>query len=314
MTRATKSIMVFAVIAFALMIVAFITPEWQSVSEESDDGLTTTRTTVSLQGFSRKTVEEDQSGEFVKSVEIKGSLKVGDLTVITKTPNSEKVETISPPYSDAIYKAIGSLLTDSITARDGVIGTGIPAVALGVGFLVCFCLSQKGKGPRFCSTIGTILVAATVLFVFVGVFLYSKVLDVGICLVVWTGFCIFAVLIACFIGQIEHGGRKRHLPLVFWCMALLLGVVALAVPYWMSESRETFVDAIPDYTRLDRRYSGVDAYGEETRKTDLDGNIISSFSFDSRYRGDTFTTVSIQNGKTTSKTLTKCSEDRKSVV
>lgn len=314
MSRVMTLLIVFTVFAFALMVIGFLTPSWQSESEEDTDGqakTTETLTTVGLTDFHwSKSSYSAADGSFISSDEYSGPLTVGDLTHVRKTPTTEKTEIITPPASEQIYKIIGSVLSDSVEARDGVIGTGIPALLFACAFLLCLVLSHKRKGHAKCRHIGVVFIIITILLVFVGVFLYSEVLNVGACLVVWTGFCIFAALTGFFVGNAGGSGRARWTPIGFWLLALLLAGVALGVSRWMSQTRDTLrSDGIsPDYTIRSSQYAGVNGYGFENSVLDSSGVKSSATSFSSTFFGDSFTTVVFLKGNTVTTTYQKCDD------
>jgi len=302
-----------SVTALILMIAAFSVPQWQNkkVSEDTN-GNTGAVTTVSYQvGMTTWTFNsetDDSNGNLQTKSTLQGQLASdGSFVITTTTPTLTTTSTMNPPQSTTFYQNAGvvSLINDSITARNGALGTGIPAFLLGLVFLIMLGVSQQGRGKTWFRPIAVLLCVLTAVMTFIGVFLYSKVLDIGFSFILWAGFAIFCLLGGIFTIIGDTGKKGRFLPLTCMILAIILGVVSLSTKNWYSEVN----DSRPSGQQVVTANAGVKAYTVLTQNYDTTGvTLQSSQQIWSSFDSDTFQqeTDVVSPPSSQTLTITKC--------
>jgi len=255
-----------------------------------------------------QTEVDDNSGNMISKVRLEGTLATDGNIVETSTtanPPQSTTVTVTPPASTKVYQSAGviNVITNSITARNGVLGTGIPAFILGIVFLLLLGVSRRGKGYPWFKPLSIVICVLTAVMTFLGVFLYAKVLNIGYSFIIWAGFAIFALLGGIFTGIPHSGSKGRFIPLACMTVALALGVAALATTSWYSELDD---NGTPNRV-VTTSTAGVKAYSVVQQIYDTSGtNVVSTDTITSTFSSDTFHRVFSSATLSEDRTITKC--------
>lgn len=301
-----------SVVALILMLAAFIVPQWQDKTYElapaNNGDIRSYTYKVGLTTWIYEDVLRDSNGNQRTLYRLEGALKTdGDLEQTETTPTSTTTSTVVPPQSTQIYQSAGvvAIIEDSREARDGVLGTGIPAFLIGIAFLVMLGASRMGKGQSWIKPLSVVLCVLTAVMTFIGVFLYAKVLNIGYSFIIWAGFAIFALLAGIFVIIPSSGRKAKFLPSACMVLALILGILALSTPNWYSE----VIDRRPGDNNVFTGNAGVKAYSSQTETYDTAGTTLTSTrTLSSSFGSDSFTrkVVTVNPASSNEETITKC--------
>jgi len=144
----------------------------------------------------------------------------------------------------------------------------------------------------------------TVVLTFVGVFLYSVVINIGYSFVIWAGFAIFMLLAGIFSAIPNQSPRQRWVPIFCAMTGIILAVVAFATAHWYSEtSNLTFI-----FRQVTVSNAGVQVYSYDQSNYDPNsGAFLGETTLTSCFSCSTFDYKTINPGSpNTDQTITKC--------